>query len=55
MILVESFEEKIIGMYGMGMSMCDISFYIVDMYDIQILYMVISEIIDWIIFKVKEW
>lgn len=50
-ILAESLEEKIIGMYGMG----DISAHIADMYDTQISHMVISEITDRIIPKIKEW
>ena len=54
-ILAESLEEKIIGMYGMGMSMRDISSHIADMYDTQISHTVISEITDRIIPKVKEW
>ncbi len=54
-ILAESLEEKIFGMYGMGMSMRDIRAHIADMYDTQISHTVISEITDRIIPTVKEW
>jgi len=54
-ILADNLEDKIIGMYGLGMSFRDISAHIADMYDTQISHTVIGEITDRIIPKVKEW
>jgi len=46
---------KIIGLYGLGMSLRDISSHIKEMYDCDISHTVLSEITDRIIPKVKEW
>jgi transposase-like protein len=54
-ILADTLEEKIIGLYGLGMSYRDISKHIEDMYDTVISHSVLSEITDRIIPKVREW
>ncbi|MCX2474301.1 IS256 family transposase [Pedobacter sp. MC2016-05] len=54
-ILAESLESKIIGMYGLGMSLRDISRHIKDMYDTDINHTTLSAITDKIIPEVKEW
>lgn len=54
-ILAESLESKIIGMYGLGMSLRDISKHIKDMYDTEISHTTLSAITDKIIPEVKEW
>ncbi|MCX2483759.1 IS256 family transposase [Pedobacter sp. MR2016-24] len=54
-ILAESLESKIIGMYGLGMSLRDISKHIKDMYDTDISHATLSAITDKIIPEVKEW
>jgi len=54
-IFVESLDSKIIGMYGLGMSLRDISKHLKDMYDTNISYTTLSAITDKIIPKVKEW
>jgi putative transposase len=54
-ILADNLEDKIIGMYGLGMSMRDISSHIEDMYDTKVSHTVISEITERIVPKVKEW
>jgi putative transposase len=54
-ILAESLEEKIIGMYGLGMSFRDISSHIKDMYDTDISATTLSAITDKVIPLVKEW
>lgn len=54
-ILAESLEEKILGMYGLGMSFRDISKHIKDMYDTDISHTTLSAITDKIIPEVKEW
>jgi transposase-like protein len=54
-ILAESLENKIIGMYGHGMSLRDISTHIKDMYDTEISAATLSSITDKIIPLVKEW
>ena len=54
-ILAESLEGKIIGMYGLGMSLRDISKHIKDMYDTDISHATLSAITDKIIPEVKEW
>ncbi len=54
-ILAESLESKIIGMYGLGMSLRDISKHIKDMYDTEISHTTLSIITDKIIPEVKEW
>lgn len=54
-ILAESLESKILGMYGLGMSLRDISKHIKDMYDTDISHSTLSAITDKIIPEVKEW
>lgn len=54
-ILAESLEGKIIGMYGLGLSLRDISRHIKDMYDTDISHATLSAITDKIIPDVKEW
>jgi putative transposase len=54
-ILAESLETKILGMYGLGMSLRDISKHIKDMYDTEISHSTLSAITDKIIPEVKEW
>lgn len=54
-ILAESLESKIIGMYGLGMSLRDISKHIKDMYGTEISHSTLSAITDKIIPEVKEW
>jgi putative transposase len=54
-ILGESLEKKIIGMYGLGMSLRDISEHIKEMYDTEISATTLSQITDKIIPKVIEW
>lgn len=54
-ILAESLEQKIIGMYGHGMSFRDISAHIKDMYDTDISAATLSSITDKVIPLVTEW
>ncbi|MGN0003323.1 MAG: transposase [Sphingobacterium composti] len=54
-ILAESLEKKILGMYGLGMSLRDISNHIKVMYDTDISHSTLSSITDKIIPEVKEW
>ncbi len=54
-ILAESLEKKIIGMYGLGMSLRDISQHIKELYDTDISAATLSQITDKIIPKVIEW
>lgn len=54
-ILADSLEEKIIGLYGLGMSLRDISSHIKEIYDTDISHTVLSEITDRIIPELKEW
>jgi putative transposase len=54
-VLADNLEEKIIGLYGLGMSLRDISSHIKEMYDTEISATVLSEITDRIIPKIKEW
>ena len=54
-ILAESLEDKIIALYGLGMSLRDISAHIKDMYDTDISATTLSAIIDKIIPLVIEW
>ena len=54
-ILAESLEEKIIGLYGLGMSYRDISKHIQEMYDTEISHTVLSQITDKIIPEIKAW
>lgn len=54
-ILAESLEQKIIGMYGHGMSFRDISTHLKDMYDTDISASTLSTITDKVIPLVKDW
>lgn len=54
-ILADNLEKKIIGMYGLGMSLRDISGHIKEMYDTEISAATLSAITDRIIPQVKEW
>lgn len=54
-ILADSLEERILGMYGLGMSLRDISRHIEETYDTEISHTTLSEITDRIIPKVKAW
>lgn len=54
-ILAESLEKKILGMYGLGMSLRDISSHLKEMYDTHISHSTLSSITDKIIPEVKEW
>lgn len=54
-ILAESLEGKILGMYGLGMSLRDISTHIKDMYDTEISATTLSAITDKIIPFIQEW
>ena len=54
-ILADNLEKKIIGMYGLGMSLRDISGHIKEMYDTDISAGTLSAITDRIIPQIKEW
>lgn len=54
-ILADNLSDKIIGLYGLGMSYRDISAHIKEMYDTDISHTVLSQITDRIIPDVKAW
>lgn len=54
-ILAENLSGKIIGLYGLGMSLRDISSHIKEMYDSDISHTVLSQITDQIIPDIKSW
>lgn len=54
-ILANSLESKILGLYGRGMSLRDISAQIKEMYDMEVSHTVLSEITDRVLPKVKAW
>lgn len=54
-ILADTLEEKIIGLYGLGMSLRDIASHIKEMYDTEISAATLSSITDRIIPRLKEW
>jgi transposase-like protein len=54
-ILADSLEEKILGLYGLGMSLRDISSHIKEMYDTEISASVLSSITDRIIPQLEAW
>ena len=54
-ILADNLSEKIIGLYGLGMSLRDISSHIKQMYDTNISHTVLSQITDRIIPDIKIW
>lgn len=54
-ILADSLEEKILGLYGLGMSFRDISSHIKEMYDTEISATTLSTITDRIIPQIEAW
>lgn len=54
-ILADNLAPQIIGLYGKGMSLRDISIHIEEMYDVEVSATTLSEITDRIIPQVKEW
>jgi len=54
-VLADSLQDKIIGLYGLGMSLRDISAHISEMYDTELSHTVLSQITDRIIPEVKAW
>lgn len=54
-VLADSLAPKIIGLYGKGMSLRDISSHIAEMYDTEVSPTILSEITDRVIPQVKEW
>jgi transposase-like protein len=54
-VLADSLQDRIRGMYGLGMSLRDISKHIEDMYDVKISHDTLSEITDRILPAIKEW
>jgi len=54
-VLSDNLAPKIIGLYGLGMSLRDISRHIKEMYDLDISHDTLSEITDRVIPQVKEW
>ena len=54
-ILADNLENKIIGLYGLGMSLRDISAHIKEMYDTDISHSVLSEITERVVPAVKLW
>jgi len=54
-VLADSLQDKIIGLYGLGMSLRDISAHINQMYDTELSHTVLSQITDRIIPQVKAW
>jgi len=54
-ILADNLSDKIIGLYGLGMSYRDISSHIKEMYDTDISHTVLSQITDRIIPDLKAW
>ena len=54
-VLADSLQDKVIGLYGLGMSLRDISSHIREMYDTEISHTVLSQITDRIIPQLKAW
>ena len=54
-ILAENLSEKIIGLYGIGMGLRDISGHIKEMYDTEISHTVLGQITDKVIPEIKAW
>lgn len=54
-ILADSLQDRIIGMYGIGMSLRDISSHIKEMYDMDISHDTLSSITERIMPLIKEW
>ena len=54
-VLADHLEDKIIGLYGLGMSLRDISGHIEEMYGTEISASTLSAITDRVIPRIKEW
>lgn len=54
-VLADTLEAKILGMYGLGMSLRDIGAHLKEMYDADISHSTLSSITDRIIPTIKEW
>lgn len=54
-VLADSLQERIIGMYGLGMSLRDISAHIKEIYDVEISHDTLSGITDRIVPAIREW
>ena len=54
-VLADNLQDKIIGLYGLGMSLRDISDHIQEMYDTEISHTLLGQITDRIIPQVKAW
>ncbi len=54
-VLADQLADKIIGLYGLGMSYRDISSHIKEMYDTEVSHSVLSQITDRIIPEIKQW
>lgn len=54
-ILTDQLSEKIIGLYGLGMSYRDITAHIKEMYDTEISHSVLTQITDQIIPDIEQW
>ena len=54
-ILADSLEDKILGLYGLGMSLRDIAGHIEEMYGMELSHTVLSEITDRVVPAVKAW
>jgi transposase-like protein len=54
-VLADSLQDRIVGMYGLGMSLRDISRHIKEMYDVDISHDTLSSITDRILPSIKEW
>ena len=54
-VLADTLKDKIIGLYGIGMSLRDISSHIKEIYDMDISHTLLSQITDRIIPEVKAW
>jgi transposase-like protein len=54
-ILADSLEDKIIGMYSLGMSLRDIASHIKEIYDTDISHTILSEVTDRVIPAIRIW
>lgn len=54
-VLADSLQDRIVGMYGLGMSLRDISEHIREMYDMDISHDTLSSITERIMPQIKEW
>ena len=54
-ILADNLQDRIIGMYRLGMSLRDISAHIKEMYDMDISHDTLSAITERVLPLVKEW